>query len=482
MGRLVRIHVLHTNDVHSHFDQMPRIAALLRRMRRELEAAGDAVFVLDGGDHVDRMHPVTEGTRGWANVDVLNASGYDVVTVGNNEGITLPHEWLERLYAGARFDVALANLRDARTGERPPWAKPVVVREAGGVRVAFLGVTAPYHTFYNLLGWHVEEPEGVLAEQVRVWRERADLVVVLSHLGLGRDEELARSLSGVDLIVGAHTHHVLARGHTVGDTLIVQCGRGGGLVGHVRLVYDRDARRVVAREARCLPVVDEVPDAAVAEVIARREREADAVLSEPVAALAQPLPVSWERESPLANLLAAGLRRWVQADVALVNAGTLLAPLVAGPVTRRQLLAACPHPINPCRLTLTGEALRTILEDSLRDERIRAPIRGFGFRGRVHGWMCVDGLTVEYDPTAPEGSRIVRIIGDEGPLDPRREYRVATLDMFTFGPHFPLFHHGRDVRYCLPEFLRDVLQEALQWPEAVAASHRRRWVAVCRAT
>lgn len=482
MGRFVRIHILHTNDVHSHFEQMPRLAALIRRLRQELAAKGDAVFVLDGGDHVDRMHPVTEGTRGQANVDVLNAAGYDVVTVGNNEGLTLPHAWFERLYAGARFDVALANLRDAQTGARPPWAKPVVLREASGVRVAFLGVTAPYHTFYNLLGWRVEEPEDALAEQVRVWRERADVVVVLSHLGLGRDEELARSLPGVDLIVGAHSHHVLPRGHAVGDTLIVQCGRGGEQVGHVTLVFDRDARRVVAREARCLPVADEALDAAVAEVIARRQREAEAVLAEPVAALSQSLPVSWERESPLANLLAAGLRRWVQADVALVNAGTLLAPLEAGPVTRRQLLDACPHPINPCRLTLTGEALRAILEDSLRDERIRAPIRGFGFRGQVHGWMCVDGLTVEYDPTAPEGARIVRIIGDEGPLDPRREYRVATLDMFTFGPHFPLFRHGRDVRYCLPEFLRDVLREALHWPEAVTGCHRLRWVAVCRTT
>ncbi|GEN33351.1 5'-nucleotidase C-terminal domain-containing protein [Aneurinibacillus danicus] len=66
------------------------------------------------------------------------------------------------------------------------------------------------------------------------------------------------------------------------------------------------------------------------------------------------LPVSWEEESPLPNLLAAGLRSRVDEEIGLVNSGTLLFSLEKGDVTCKDLLSLCPHPINPCRMKLTG--------------------------------------------------------------------------------------------------------------------------------
>ena len=61
---------------------------------KEHEAAGEAFYLFDIGDNVDRSHPFTEGTKGKGNIRLLNEAGYDAVTIGNNEGITMSKEAL----------------------------------------------------------------------------------------------------------------------------------------------------------------------------------------------------------------------------------------------------------------------------------------------------------------------------------------------------------------------------------------------------
>lgn len=81
-----RLTILHTNDIHSHFETMSPIAAGIAGLRA---AAGEeAVLLVDIGDHMDRAAVETEGTMGQANIDILNLTGYDAVTIGNNEGLT----------------------------------------------------------------------------------------------------------------------------------------------------------------------------------------------------------------------------------------------------------------------------------------------------------------------------------------------------------------------------------------------------------
>jgi 2',3'-cyclic-nucleotide 2'-phosphodiesterase (5'-nucleotidase family) len=90
------ITILHTNDIHSRFGNMPSLAAMAAEQKRTCEGA---VLLLDIGDHMDRMAPETEGTYGGANVDVINLTGYDAVTIGNNEGLTFTPDMLEQVYA-----------------------------------------------------------------------------------------------------------------------------------------------------------------------------------------------------------------------------------------------------------------------------------------------------------------------------------------------------------------------------------------------
>ena len=114
------IHLLHTNDVHSHLENWPRI----QRFLLDAQAAPTTHYTFDIGDAIDRLHPLTDATMGQGNVALMNQVHYDGVTIGNNEGLVLPHEAMATLYQDANFDVILSNLKASPAGEQPSWAKP----------------------------------------------------------------------------------------------------------------------------------------------------------------------------------------------------------------------------------------------------------------------------------------------------------------------------------------------------------------------
>src|SRR5699024_6628540 len=121
-------------------------------------------------------HPMTEGTNGRGNVQLLNEAGYDAVTIGNNEGITLSKAGLEHLYDGAEFSVIVANLFDA-DGNRPVAMEPYkLFKLTNGITVAVIGITIPFTAFYESLGWKTTDPEPILQELIPVVRNRADIV------------------------------------------------------------------------------------------------------------------------------------------------------------------------------------------------------------------------------------------------------------------------------------------------------------------
>ena len=84
--------------------------SLCTRREKRRQEAGETVLTVDIGDHVDRFHSISEATNGLGNTKLLNEALYDYVTIGNNEGITLAKEHLNRLYDDAGFEVLVANL------------------------------------------------------------------------------------------------------------------------------------------------------------------------------------------------------------------------------------------------------------------------------------------------------------------------------------------------------------------------------------
>lgn len=473
MSRTTRVHIIHTNDIHSHFEAMPRIHRVISDLSRNCRDRGEACWVMDIGDHMDRFAVETEGTGGLANRHVMEATGYDFMTLGNNELLTFSKAELDQLFRDAPFEVLAANVRDA-AGETPEWLRTCSFRETNGFRVAFTGVTIAFTEFYRLLGWEVVDPFPILAETVPRLRQQADAVVVLSHLGLRNDRHLAQAVPGVDVILGAHTHHLLEELEQVGDTWIAAAGKFGQYVGHLTLEWETRSRHLTVT-GQVLPVGNTTTDPMMVGRIKEERRRAEIALSRPILHLEQDLRMDWYGESPLGNLLADGLMEWVGADCALVNAGQLLGNLETGPVTPGRIHEICPHPINPCAMTLSGAAIQQSLEESLLQDIQRTEIRGFGFRGRRLGILNMAGMEAVYDPVAAPFQRIreIRIAGEI--LQSHRLYRVGTIDMFTFGIGYPAIQGGTDLRFYLPEMLRDVIAHTLTIPGALERARKPRW-------
>ncbi len=478
MTRSSRLHVLHTNDIHSHFDRMPRIAAALRELERE--AGREPVIRLDIGDHMDRMRSETEGSMGLANIAVMNETRYDAAVLGNNEGLTFTPRMLDEAYGKhGRFPVLGSNLRLTGNTPSPGWLRRSLLLLRGGIRVGLIGVTADFADFYRELGWETDNPFDTalsLAEELRV---KADAVIVMSHLGLRHDERLATLAKPglIDAIIGGHTHHLLESAHWVNGTPLFAAGKYGQYVGHIAIAFDADGK-VTGAEGGCVSTDCYEPDGRIGALIDSYWDSAIEALSDTAAVLERPLSGCAEEErSELGCLLAAALRSWTGADIGLINAGQLLDGLAAGRVTRERLLQICPSPINPCRIRLAGTELLQALEESLLDEYRRMPIRGFGFRGERLGALCIDGMTVRYEPDGEPLRKIRSVHIGDMPLIPEHIYEIGTIDMFTFGIGYRSLANGTVVKFHLPEFIRDLLADTLKGQAgALAASlDKSRW-------
>lgn len=473
---LQKLVILHTNDLHSHFGAMPKIDRFIQEHRASLPS--EELLVIDCGDHMDRAFIETEGTDGEANIAVMNATGYDAAVPGNNEGLTFDIDTLQRLYGQlANFPVIGSNMFMA-DGGRPPWLKSHLIIRKGSLNIGLIGVTIDFTAFYELLGWDIRDPFACVAELVKELRSEVDILIVVSHLGIRYDERLAEQIPGIDIILGAHTHHLLEQPLVIGDTIICAAGKFGDHIGRLELVYDHQSNRIADIKGTCFETSGMEDSMQLASLIARYRVNSERNLSQVVARLTEDLAIDWHRESRLGNLLALGIRNWCRAPISLVNSGQLLDGLNTGEVTRGRLLEICPSPINPCKMKLYGYEIRQVLEQSLMAEYQNKPIRGFGFRGKILGMLCVSGMTIEVYEDRPFMSKIGRILIEGEELDDQQLVEVATIDMFTFGIGYPTISNGREVEFFLPEFLRDILLHELQDPEQIERSGEAHWIYV----
>ncbi|MFD2629011.1 bifunctional metallophosphatase/5'-nucleotidase [Oceanobacillus kapialis] len=458
-----RIHLFYTNDLHSNFTQWPRVVSFLKDAKSSRMAEGNTSWVVDIGDHMDRVHPISEGFMGKANVELLNKAEYDVVTMGNNEGITLSHDDLFNLYNDAAFQVVCANLHSL-DGDEPAWLKPFCTMSSiKGIKVGFIGLTAPFNDFYELLGWHVSPQFDMLATCVEELKASTDIIVLLSHLGLSEDQEIARRFKDIDVIIGGHTHHLLRTGENINETIITAAGKHCSFIGEVILTWDHDEGKLVSKEAYATDISNHAKDLQTEQTLHSLGEDAASILGETVVHLQKPIVVQWFKHTEIMQELTDTIKMWTNADIAMLNSGVLLDQLPAGDVSYGDIHRVCPHPINACVVELTGNELLEVVRASLKKDFTELKLKGFGFRGEVLGRMVFAGLHVytSFHDNGEEFVKEVSLPGGES-LDPQRTYRLATADTFTFGRLLPEIAKSTVKDYFLPEFLRDHLATTLK--------------------
>lgn len=441
------IHIYHTNDVHSHLKSWPRTRAYLQHKRSEHEKKGETCLIFDLGDFIDRSDLYTEASLGSKNVKLLDEAGYDAITIGNNEGITLSKEALESLYDGVKFDVVLSNLKHMDMTQ-PKWAQESKIYVTDDdIRIGVIGATAPFIDYYRPLGWQVINPIENLQKIAKEIAKNVDILICLSHLGLSTDELLAEEISTIDLIIGAHTHHVLENGKRIHRTLLTGGGKFGKYIGHSAVTVNATTKQIEG-------IHTELIQTELLRHVEGETREVEALeswgkehLDVEVFKAAKYYNHEWFHDSHLARLFSKALAEYSQAECSFFGAGIFMTPLEKGSVTAYDLHKMLPHPINACLITMTGEqllqCLRTIEE---HPEWATMEVKGLGFRGQVLGKI------LQYNCKVVKNQLYVNNVLKK----PSDLVKVVTLDMFTFGWFFPELKN-MDKRYLLPHFLRDIL-------------------------
>lgn len=457
-----KLYFYYTNDLHSNFSQWPKVVQYLNDARASTSLERASSWVMDIGDHIDRAHPIAEAFMGKANVDLMNDAGYDLVTLGNNEGITLNHQDLYHLYDQANFQVVCANLHDMAE-PAPAWLHShVYVQSLTGIRIAVIGLTAPFNDYYELLDWHVSDPFAVLEREIKMVEQSSDIIVLLSHLGLSEDQTIARRFPEIDVIIGGHTHHLLRTGEVVNNTILTAAGKHCHFIGEVILIWDHHRKQLVHKEAYATDISHLTKDMRTERKIQKLTDQADDLLGKTVVHLDQPIEVKWFEDTKIMEKLTANMKHWTRADCAMLNSGLLLDRLPAGDVTYQDVHRICPHPINPCVVELNGDELLEVVRTSFTRDLMELQLKGFGFRGKLIGRMVFSGITVRTKAYTDGHESVREVLFQNNPINPDRTYTVAVADTFTFGRLLPEVARSKTKKYFLPEFLRDLLAYTLK--------------------
>ncbi|MGT2637481.1 bifunctional metallophosphatase/5'-nucleotidase [Streptococcus ratti] len=436
------LRILHINDLHSHFEAYPKI----KRFFDERSKTAKEVLRLDIGDNVDKSHPLTDSTAGRINVDLMNALGINFATIGNNEGIGLAKDEINQLYDEADFQVILGNLRDKKG--RPAWAQPYIIYETtAGTKLALLAYTFPYYLTYKPNGWQVLDAVASLKKDLEKPEvQAADFRILLSHLGVRIDEKIAHEIPEIDLIIGAHTHHVFEEGEVINGTYLAAAGRYGDHVGQIDLAFEDHRLTDITIEAISTSDLDyEKGDRDFAvDLFEQGER-----------LLAADVICKLSRKPTLEECAEMVMEAMVQsagADLTIINTGLIVEPF-SSTVTKATLHKSLPHQMRLVTLQVNKEELLEICQDIFAQADLLAnqQIRGMGFRGKQFGRVVTSGFTYKNG----------KIVYNNKVTSKKDKLSLVLVDQYYFAPYFSSIN-SRQGQLLFPDLLRQTVEKYLR--------------------
>ncbi len=403
--------------------------AHLATLVKQLKASRPGALLLDGGDTWQGSGTAL-WTKGQDMVDACKLLGVDVMT-GHWEftlGMERVKEIIEKDFAG-KVDFVAQNVKTNDFGD--PVFKPYVMRDINGIPCAIIGQAFPYTPIanprYMVADWEFGIQDENLQKMVDEVRAKgAQVVVVLSHNGMDVDLKMATRVSGIDAILGGHTHDGMPVPTLVsnkgGQTIVTNAGSNGKFLGV--LDFDVKAGKVSDFQYRLLPVFSQYlrADPAMAELIRKIRAPYEAKLQERLAITEGLLYRRGNFNGTGDQLLVDALMEVQGAEIAFSPGfrwGTTLLPGQA--ITREWLLDMTATTYSYATVTqMSGETIKTVLEDVC--DNLFNPDPYYQQGGDM---VRVGGLQFSCDPTAAMGRRIndMRLRGK--PIEAGKTYKVA---------------------------------------------------------
>lgn len=434
---------MHSNDTHANLANIARKVTAVKEIRAKKPNA----LLLDAGD-------VFSGTlyfnefKGQADLAFMNLMKYDVMTFGNHEfdlGATPEgHQALVDFIKGSQFPFVSSNVdfsKDTKfTGlftdlisSEPQNGKIYngIIKEVNGEKVGIFGLTTAETKDISSPGSIAFEDYITEAKKaVKAFEDKGvNKIIALTHIGFDdnpaydNDQILAKSVEGIDVIVGGHSHTQLDKpvvvdkniaGQAKAATLIVQAYQYNDYLGTLDVTFNNKGV-VVAHNGALLKVADYAEDAQAlatlkpfkdkVEELSNTETGASAsiALDNPRTGGDNTKPSVRKNETPLGNLITDGMLKKAKQynnDVimALQNGGGIRAGINQGPITVGEVITVLPFGNTLATMSLTGKELKEALEVSVGQ-----------YPAENGGFLHVSGAKVEFDSTKAKGQRIVKV-------------------------------------------------------------------------
>lgn len=448
--------ILYTNDVHCGIDTNVGYAGV-EAYRKEMEAAGYTVILVDSGDAV-QGESIGILSKGESIMDIMNALDYDVVTPGNHE-FDYGMDQFFSLVGKAQFPYVSCNFTDLRTGGLV--FEPYKIIEAAGRKIAFVGATTP-KTITESAPYRFEDKDGNIiygfkegADGQNLYNaiqsavdsaraEGADYCVLLSHLGVNAADvpytssDVINHTTGIDAVLDGHSHTVIemekvknAAGH---DVVLTQDGYQIPYIAKVTI--DR------AGNIKSEFISDyDKKDKDIAAIVEQKKEEFEQILKENVGTTDFALPAKDESgawlvrngETNLGDFYADAFRYAADAEIGFINGGGLRTDIPAGTIRYGNIMDVSPFGNFIFAKNVTGQELADALEFSVS-----------AFPNFFGGFLQVSGVTFDVDvsiesPVITDDAgnfvrvgdgprRVSNIVVNGVPLDLERVYKCASID------------------------------------------------------
>lgn len=512
----VQITILGTTDLHGNINPidyytnkadnrgLAKVATLIKRIRKE----HPNVLLIDSGDTIqgsplESFHGRKNNQPPDPMMLVMNSLNYDAMTVGNHE-YNFGLKVLEKARGEANFPWLSANTYDI--AKQQPHYKPYIVKEVAGVRIGILGLTTPgvpnWDNPPNYAGLEFHEPVSEARKWVPILRdkEKADVVIIAMHMGLGEDLRtgemspgqvaheneaisIAKEVPGVDVIFMGHTHRDVPSLY-INGVLLTQANYWGKNLARADLYLQKIGAgwRVYAKSARTLPADDRLePDPEITKLAEPYDNETQGWLTKVIGQSAEELTAKEARfrDTAILDLIQKVQLEAGKADVSMVASFNSEARIAKGPVSVRDIAGLYVYENTLVVLEVTGQQLKDALEHSAKYFKTYVPGKPASDlvdeKIPAYNFDIAEGVTYDLDISRAVGQRIQNLRFHGQPLSPTRKLRLATNNYRVNGGGGYTMYKNAPVVYRSSEEIRELIIDWLERNKTVPVKPNNNW-------
>ena len=400
--------ILHNNDMHGDFLPEDRdgkktggLSLLSGYLKKTREENPNTLYTISGdmfqGSIIDSEY------MGLSTIELINLLAPDVATVGNHEvDYGLAH--LLFLEKCAAFPIINADLFITVNNKRI--FNPFRVIRVDGMNIMLIGVltqeTLASAKSEKVIGSFVDIAEAaktiaVICDNYKT--TKIDMTIILSHLGIEKEKELAQALMpelGIDFIIGGHSHTFMDKAEVINGIGVVQAGTGTDQIGRIEIDYDDEEKEITGWRWETVPINEDTAEAdpVMEEMISHYKDTTDQKYKRVVTRFKRRLThPRREQETEMGNLYADIMQEDSSFDIMMFGSGSIRKTELGPLVEYQDMVENTPFDDVCYMVTFTGAQFRRVIRHVLRDE---------AWSGHTEFYQFSKGVRIVYNKTTRE--------------------------------------------------------------------------------